>query len=97
MIRFSKKNRNLLIVGTVTFFLISKLTQPSRSSQILREKKAYSEGIIYKGASVMAMNRIQFQKGLSMPDFIKQFGTENQCENALEQARWATGFVSGSA
>jgi transposase-like protein len=41
----------------------------------------------------MAMNRIQFQKGLSMPDFIKQFGNESQCESALEQARWAAGFV----
>lgn len=41
----------------------------------------------------MAMNRIQFQKGLSMPDFTKQFGSESQCENALEQARWPEGFV----
>ncbi len=40
----------------------------------------------------MAMNRIQFQPGLSMPEFLRQFGTEAQCEQALEQARWPEGF-----
>lgn len=40
----------------------------------------------------MAMNRIQFQHGLSLPDFFAQFGTEVQCEAALEQARWPEGF-----
>jgi hypothetical protein len=29
----------------------------------------------------MAMNRIQFQPGLSLPAFLKQFGTEAQCED----------------
>lgn len=41
----------------------------------------------------MAMNRIQFQRGLSMPAFLSQFGTEAQCETELEQARWPHGFV----
>ena len=40
----------------------------------------------------MAMNRIQFQPGLSMPEFLKHFGTESQCAAALEHARWPTGF-----
>jgi hypothetical protein len=40
----------------------------------------------------MAMNRIQFQKGLSLPAFLEQFGTEAQCEDALEKARWPDGF-----
>lgn len=40
----------------------------------------------------MAMNRIQFQPGLSMPEFFRQFGTEAQCEAALEAARWPEGF-----
>lgn len=40
----------------------------------------------------MAMNRIQFQPGLSMPAFLKDFGTETQCEQALEAARWPEGF-----
>lgn len=35
----------------------------------------------------MAMNRIQFQRGLSMPEFLKRYGAEAQCAAALEQAR----------
>jgi transposase-like protein len=40
----------------------------------------------------MPMNRIQFQPGLSLPAFQAQFGTEAQCEAALERARWPEGF-----
>ena len=40
----------------------------------------------------MAMNRIQFQPGLSMPEFFKLFGTEALCREALENARWPGGF-----
>ena len=40
----------------------------------------------------MPMNRIQFQPGLSLPAFLQQFGTETQCETALEGARWPDGF-----
>lgn len=40
----------------------------------------------------MAMNRIQFQPGLSLPAFLEQYGTEPQCEAALEMARWPQGF-----
>jgi len=35
----------------------------------------------------MPMNRIQFQPGLSLSTFLEQFGTEAQCETALEHAR----------
>ena len=42
--------------------------------------------------TIMAMNRIQFQQGLSMPEFIKDYGTETQCEQALESVRWPQGF-----
>ena len=40
----------------------------------------------------MAMNRIQFQPGLSMPEFLKDYGTEAQCELTLEAVRWPEGF-----
>jgi hypothetical protein len=41
----------------------------------------------------MSMNRIQFQPGLSMPEFLEQFGTEAQCEAELQKTRWPQGFV----
>ena len=40
----------------------------------------------------MAMNRIQFQPGLSLTQFLEQYGTEERCEQALEQARWPEGY-----
>ena len=41
----------------------------------------------------MAMNRVQFQRGLSMARFLKQYGAVEQCHAALVAARWPTGFV----
>ena len=32
----------------------------------------------------MAMNRVQFQSGLSLPHFLELYGTERKCETALE-------------
>ena len=40
----------------------------------------------------MTMNKIQFQAGLSMPEFIKRYGTEAQCVDALMAVRWPCGF-----
>jgi hypothetical protein len=40
----------------------------------------------------MPMHPIQFQPGLSMPEFFGQYGSESQCEAALENARWPEGF-----
>ena len=41
----------------------------------------------------MTMNRVQFQPGLSMPEFYERYGTEAQCQAALQSARWPGGFV----
>jgi ribosomal protein L37AE/L43A len=41
----------------------------------------------------MPMNRVQFQPGLSMPQFYARYGTEAQCHTALREARWPNGFV----
>ena len=41
----------------------------------------------------MAMNWIQFQPGLSMAEFMRRFGTQEQCEAALTLARWPQGFA----
>ncbi|MGE5152617.1 MAG: IS1595 family transposase, partial [Bdellovibrio bacteriovorus] len=35
----------------------------------------------------MPQNPIQFQHGMSMNEFIAAYGTEAQCEAALQQAR----------
>ena len=40
----------------------------------------------------MAMNRIQFQAGLSMSAFFERYGTGSLCAAALERARWPDGF-----
>lgn len=41
----------------------------------------------------MARNPVQFQKGLSMTEFLRQFGTEDQCHDALVAMRWPNEFV----
>lgn len=53
---------------------------------------AYSLSELMSEGTSVAMNRIQFQPGLSMPEFFRRYGTEAQCEAALEQARWPEGF-----
>ena len=40
----------------------------------------------------MAYNLIQFQHGMSIPDFLARFGTEVQCTEAVRLARWPNGF-----
>jgi ribosomal protein L37AE/L43A len=40
----------------------------------------------------MAMNKVQFQKGLSVEKFLKKYGTEEQCEDALVAQRWPLGY-----
>lgn len=40
----------------------------------------------------MAQNKIQFQPALSLPEFFRRYGTVEQCEKALEEARWPEGF-----
>jgi ribosomal protein L37AE/L43A len=38
------------------------------------------------------MNRVRFQPGLSMAEFMRRFGTQEQCGTALTLARWPQGF-----
>ena len=40
----------------------------------------------------MPQNRVQYQEGFSLSDFIEAFGTEEKCLAALENARWPNGF-----
>ncbi len=41
----------------------------------------------------MAMNKVQFQKSLSWPEFYNNFGTEEQCFQAAFKQKWPSGFV----
>ena len=41
----------------------------------------------------MARNAIQFQDGLSLSAFLRKFGTEEQCEDAVRRWRWSDGFA----
>ena len=47
---------------------------------------------INPGGRVMPMNRIQFQPGVSMPEFFSRYGTQAQCAAALVALRWPQGF-----
>ncbi len=40
----------------------------------------------------MAMNWVQFQPGLSLAEFLRDYGTEAKCYRALYKARWPQGF-----
>lgn len=40
----------------------------------------------------MAKNKVQFQKGLSMDEFLKLYGSDEQCEDALVAMRWPQGY-----
>jgi transposase-like protein len=41
----------------------------------------------------MAKNRVQFQEGLSLPEFLAAYRSEAQCAEALFTWRWPRGFV----
>lgn len=40
----------------------------------------------------MAKNKIQFQRGMSLPEFLSMYGTEEQCREAVFRLRWPQGF-----
>jgi hypothetical protein len=39
----------------------------------------------------MSKNAVQFQRGMSLPEFMDQYGTQSQCERVLFS--WPRGFV----
>lgn len=44
----------------------------------------------------MSVNIVQLQRGMSIPEFMKQYGTEDKCISALESQRWPNGFICPS-
>ena len=41
----------------------------------------------------MRRNHVQFQKDLSLGEFLKHYGTKQQCFDALYKWRWPNGFI----
>ncbi len=41
----------------------------------------------------MAQNKVQYQRGLSMPEFFDGYGSAEQCEALVRSWRWPAGFV----
>lgn len=54
--------------------------------------RAHTLVAIHDGVCTMAMNHIQFQHGMSLPEFLASFGTQAQCAEAVRRARWPDGF-----
>jgi hypothetical protein len=50
-------------------------------------------GSAVAGEATVARNGVQFQKGLSMAEFTRRYGTEELCHGALAKMRWPDGFV----
>jgi hypothetical protein len=48
--------------------------------------------VFFQGAATMSINRVQFQSGMSIHEFVDRFGSEAQCGRALELLRWPNGF-----
>jgi ribosomal protein L37AE/L43A len=44
----------------------------------------------------VAANGVQFQRGLSMAEFVERYGSDERCEAALIASRWPDGFVCPS-
>ncbi len=42
----------------------------------------------------MARNSVQLQKGLSITAFLEQYGTEEQCHDALVKMKWQRGLFA---
>lgn len=40
-----------------------------------------------------AMNKVQFQAGMSLNLFLHRYGDEAKCEDAVEKQRWPKGYV----
>ena len=41
----------------------------------------------------MPINQVQFQRGLSMAEFMDRYGSEEQCEEVVMTSRWPAGFT----
>jgi hypothetical protein len=42
----------------------------------------------------MSGHQIQFQHGMSIPEFLARFGTEEPCAEAIRRTRWPGGLIA---
>ena len=41
----------------------------------------------------MAMNKVQYQRGLSMLEFLDHYGSQEDCETLVRDWGWPEGFI----
>lgn len=41
----------------------------------------------------MAQNTVQYQRGLSLPEFFDEYGSQERCEDLVRAWRWPEGFI----
>ena len=41
----------------------------------------------------MAQNTVQYQRGLSLPEFFDEYGLQERCEDLVRAWRWPEGFI----
>ena len=59
----------------------------------MRQEVSITGTDVFGGERHMPRYDIQFQKGLSLREFMARYGTEEQCIEAICKARWPHGFV----
>jgi hypothetical protein len=72
------------------FFLI--MYMPQTMIDVAEESRHTVVMYSYITRSLMAINQVQFQAGLSLHDFFERYGCEAQCEAALVASRWPEGW-----
>jgi hypothetical protein len=58
----------------------------------MRQEMSITGTDVFSGERDMPRYDIQFQKGLSLREFMARYGAEEQCIEAICKARWPNGF-----
>ncbi|MBU6260505.1 MAG: hypothetical protein KGO01_18990, partial [Burkholderiales bacterium] len=78
--------RSLLKIRGGSGILISKIPQPCPwLAHFLSHQSATMVDL--NGRSAMAQNKVQYQRGLSMPEFFEEYGSVEQCEAMVRSWR----------
>jgi hypothetical protein len=69
------------------------ITQEIQRARVLRHRRAHTDRMSSQPEPADGRNRAQFQKGLSLPEFIAAYSSEEQCAEPLFRWRWPRRFV----